>query len=233
VGMWGIIRDITEQKRMRQNMQFYITEITRAQEKERKRIARDLHDDVAQSLATLSLELQSIIRSRERLSKKTSQRLERLKTEIENTVKHVRQFSHELRPEILDQLGLFPAVQYLTTELNKGGKIYANLEVTGSKRRLAVETELALFRIIQEALRNVIRHAEATEVQIKVEFGESKIRIAVTDNGKGFNVPTNIVEFAREGKLGLIGMEEWASMVGGNLTINSQPDEGSRVIIEL
>ena len=233
VGLRGIAIDMTEQKRLRQNMQFYISEITKAQEEERKRIARELHDETAQSLATMLLDIEAISRARDQLSDETIQRLEQLRARIDSTMEGVRRFSHELRPGVLDQLGLMPALELLTEELNKEGKVNTRLEVTGSEQRLSPEVELVLFRITQEALRNVRRHSQATEAVARVEFTPKKVKLNVTDNGSGFELPEVLGDFAGKGKLGLIGMHERARLLDGSFSVKSQLGKGTTVVVEV
>ncbi len=103
----------------------------------------------------------------------------------------------------------------------------------GSEQRFAEEVELALFRILQEALRNVWRHSEATKAEIKVEFEQSKTRVTVSDNGKGFNLPQMIGDLAKDGKLGLAGIQERTRLIGGTLTVQSEPGRGSSITVEL
>ncbi len=233
VGMWAIVKDITEEKQLRQNLQFYIAEITKAQEEERKRIARDLHDDVAQSLATLSLEIQALAKDKSHPSTQFLKRLEQLRDMTDRTLEQVRRFSHELRPEILDQLGLLPALEFLIEEINKEGKTQAILKVTGLERRLSPETELPLFRIAQEALRNILRHSQATKTEIRVEFDEGEIRMTISDDGKGFTPPKSLGRLTRDGKFGLVSIEERARLIGGTLTVKSASGKGTSVSIVL
>ena len=225
--------DITEQKRLRDNMQFYIAEITKAQEEERKRIARELHDETAQSLATMSLDIEAITRAEDQLSEETIQRLEQLRARIDSVIEGVRRFSHELRPGVLDQVGLMPALELLTEELNKEGKVKARIEVTGSEQRLSPEAELVLFRIAQEALHNVRRHSQATETVVRVEFTPKKVKLNVTDNGSGFELPEVLGDFAGKGKLGLIGMHERARLLDGSFSVKSQVGKGTTVTVEV
>jgi signal transduction histidine kinase len=111
--------------------------------------------------------------------------------------------------------------------------IETKVKVIGDERRLPEEIELVLFRITQEALRNVWRHSQATQAEVIMEFGEKKLKITVTDNGKGFDLPKTIGDLARYGKLGLAGMQERAQLVGATLTVDSQPGKGSTVNIEV
>ena len=233
VGVQAIVRDITEQRRTSRNMQFYIAEITKAQEEERKRIARELHDETAQSLATLSLDIEAITRAKDQLSEEAVRRLEQLRAKIYSITEGVRRFSHELRPGDLDQVGLVPALELLTQQLSREGKITARVELIGSQRRLSAETELVLFRIAQEALHNVRRHSQATEAVVRVEFAQRKVKLNVIDNGCGFELPEVLGDFAGKGKLGLIGMQERARLLNSSFTVRSQAGRGTTVAVEV
>lgn len=231
-GFIAITRDITARIQVRKNMRFYISQITRAQEEERRRIARELHDDTVQSLATLSLDIQAISRARNRLSDETRQLLEQLRLKVNGTMEAVCRFSHKLRPEVLDQLGLLRALELLTQELHNEGKTAVHLEVTGSERRLSTEAELVLFRITQEALRNVSKYAHATEAVVRVEFNQKKIKLDISDNGCGFELPEVLGDFIGAGKLGLIGMQERARLLDANFSVKSEPGKGTVIAVE-
>jgi PAS domain S-box-containing protein len=233
IGFIAITRDISEQKKLRENMQFYIAEITRAQEEERKRIARELHDDTTQSLATLALEIDAVGRSKNKMPEETLQQLQYLREKTINILEEVRRFSHQLRPDVLDQLGLIPALELLTKEMNKEGRIKTNLEISGSIRRLSSEAELVLFRITQEALRNASRHSEGTVATIGVSFKKKKVTLTIADNGRGFKVPTTLGEFASRGKLGIIGMQERARLLGGIISIQSKIGKWTKITVNI
>jgi signal transduction histidine kinase len=145
----------------------------------------------------------------------------------------VRRFSHELRPQVLDQLGLMPALELLIEELNEEGKTNARLEVIDFEQRLSPEVELALFRIAQEALHNVRRHAQATETVVRMEFTPEQVKLNVTDNGRGFELPKALSDFAGRGKLGLIGMQERTRLLDGSFSIESQLGEGTTIAVEV
>ncbi len=112
-------------------------------------------------------------------------------------------------------------------------QIATKISVHGAERRLPEEVELLLFRITQEALRNVWRHSEATEAEVTVEFDDQKTRITVSDNGKGFDLPRTIGDLARDGKLGLAGMQERAQLLGGTVKVQSQPGRGTSITVEV
>ena len=224
--------DLTEQKRLRENMEFYISEITKAQEEERKRIAREIHDESIQTLATLALDIDGISREKERLPEDITSHLDRLRAEANGILKGLRRFSHELRPGVIDQVGLVPALEILTEEMNQKG-IDTSLEIAGSERRLKLEVELGLFRIAQETLRNIRRHSEATKAKIRLSVARGKVRLTISDNGRGFEPPEMLGDFATKGKLGLIGMQERARLLNGKFLVKSHIGRGTTVVVEV
>lgn len=225
--------DLTERKRLRENMEFYVSEITRAQEEERKRIAHEIHDESVQSLSVLALDIDAIAKEKERLPADIIQHLARLRAKTNCILVGLRAFSHGLRPGVIDLVGLVPALEILTEELNKSKRVNASLVITGSERRLAPEVELVLFRIAQEALRNVRRHSGATKTVMKVNFTQRKVRLTVSDNGGGFELPDMLSDLATEGKLGLIGMQERARLLDGSFLVKSQVGKGTIVVVEV
>ena len=222
-----------ENARLYENMRFYVRQITRAQEDERKRIARELHDDTAQALIDLSRRLDNLAISREQLSETVIWRLEEFQELIDSILQGVRRFSRDLRPSVLDDLGLLPALEWLTANLMEEDGIETELKVYGDRRRLPPEAELALFRVVQEALSNVRRHSQASRVVIVVEFGEGRVRITVKDNGQGVELPGTTGDLASTGKLGLIGMHERARLLDGTLTVRSEPGKGTTVTVDV
>jgi len=222
-----------ENARLYENMHFYIGQVTKAQEDERKRIARELHDDTAQALIDLSRRLDNLATSHERLSETVIERLEEFQELIDSILRGVRRFSRDLRPSVLDDLGLLPALEWLMANLVEEDGIKTELKVYGDRRRLPPEAELALFRIVQEAFSNVRRHSQASRVVTIVEFGEGRVRITVDDNGQGFELPGRTGDLATAGKLGLIGMHERAHLLDGTLTVRSEPGRGTTVTVDV
>lgn len=232
VGFQHIARDITEEKRMQDNLHFYLQQITQAQEEERKRIACELHDDTAQVLFAISRHIDNFMRSDAALPAQQIAFLQEIRHQIGTALQGVRRFSQDLRPSIIDDLGLLPAVQWLVKQMDEQYKIKTELAVLGSERRFSPEVELILFRIVQEALRNVYRHAQASQAEVIIDFRESKFRVTISDNGKGFQLPETVSDLSRSGKLGLVGMQERASLVNGNVTVKSEPDSGTIITVE-
>jgi PAS domain S-box-containing protein len=232
VAFQHIARDVTEQKRMDENLRFYLQEATKAQEEERKRISHELHDDTIQALIVLSRQLDALS-SGEGMSEENRHRLEELWQRTDEILKGVRRLSQDLRPAALDRLGLLSALEWLASNVTEYAGIATKVNVVGEERHPPEEVTVALFRIAQEALRNVWRHSAATSAEITVEFDKDATRITVTDNGKGFEPPDNLGDMAKKGKLGLTGMQERAQLVGGRLTIQSQPGKGSSITVEV
>jgi two-component system sensor histidine kinase DegS len=223
----------TMEKQLRENLTFYLQQVTRAQEEERKRIARELHDDTAQELVALSRRLDSFTSSASHLSTQDISYLEELRQQTDRILDGVRRFSQDLRPSVLDDLGLLPALEWLTSDLTQHFGIDMAVGVLGSLRRFPPETELTLFRIVQEALRNVWKHSEATRAWVAVEFSDDKTILTITDNGKGFELPERIEDLASAGRLGITGMQERAQLIGGRLTVQSELGKGTTITIEV
>jgi signal transduction histidine kinase len=216
-----------------ENMRFYARKITQAQENERKRIARELHDDTIQSLIALTRHMEALTTSDEALPEAAAARIRVLQLETGDMIRRVRRFSQDLRPSILDDLGLLPTLEELTADLNVENGIQAEFRLKGEHRRLSSEAELTLFRIAQEALNNVRKHAQATHVLTLVEISDSSIKLTVQDDGRGFKPPTLTDHPASTSGLGLIGMHERARLLSGNLMVDSAPGQGSRVIVNV
>lgn len=233
VAFQHIARDITEQKRMDENLRFYLRQATQAQEEERKRISHELHDDTIQALIVLSRQLDALASGKKGLSEENRRHLEELWQQTDNILKGVRRLSQDLRPAALDRLGLLPALEWLASNVTEYSGIATKVHVVGEERSLTEEVTIVLFRITQEALRNVWRHSGATSAEIKVKFDDSKIKISISDNGKGFELPEKLGDLAQSGKLGLTGMQERIQLVGGTLAIQSQLGKGSTITIEL
>ncbi|NQT74127.1 MAG: PAS domain S-box protein [Chloroflexi bacterium] len=231
VGFQHAARDVTEERRMQENLRYYLQQVTRAQEEERKRIARELHDETLQSLIVISRQLDKITSS-EALWEESLEVVRGLKKQIETAVQEIRRFSHDLRPSVLDDLGLLPALELLADDLEKQGIVTA-FKVIGKARRLTPEAEVMLFRIAQEATRNIWRHSDAATADMTLEFINSKLRMSIKDSGKGFRLPQSLGDQASKGKLGLAGMQERARLLGATLKLKSKPRMGTTIVVEV
>ena len=211
-------------------MRDYIAAITRGQEAERSRLARELHDDTAQTLIALGQRLQMAQRALDRDDvDRAGELLVELREMSQQGVEDVRRFSRDLRPTYLEELGFLPALETLVRDLGDGG-LEAQVQVEGSARRLAPDLELAAYRIAQEALNNTVKHGRAESVTLHVRFSEGELSLVIQDDGSGFVVPEQPGELARAGHFGLLGMRERAILFGGQLRVSSQAGRGTRVV---
>lgn len=219
------------QESERQRLRSYAMLVTQAQEDERKRIARELHDEAAQNVVVIQRDLASLAAN---LADHTAAaELGRLRDFAGQTLVSIRRFSRDLRPPTLDELGLSSALDQLVGEVRERSGPAAELRIAGASRRLPIETELAVFRIGQAAVHNVEHHAGATTVAVELAFEPRCVRLAIIDDGRGFEPPEHLGDLAHDGKLGLIGMHERAQLVGGTLQIHSRPGTGTSILLEV
>lgn len=217
------LNDLAQQIRAyQQGMRDYIGAITRGQEEERKRLARELHDDTVQDLIALGHRVEMARRALDHDPEAAAQRLDELKALVGDTLAEVRRFTRALRPIYLEDLGLLPALEMLVRDIETTTNVASEFEVSGAARRLSGELELAVYRIAQEALSNVVQHAQATRVTVRLRFTDDEVTLTVEDNGIGFDVPERPEGLARAGHFGLLGMQERAALVGGRLTLESE-----------
>ena len=231
VGFQHSARDITDERKLQENLHYYLQQVTRAQEEERKRIARELHDETLQNLIAISRQMEKIISS-DALWEESIEAVRDFKKKIEVAVQEIRRFSHDLRPSVLDDLGMLPALELLADDLDKRG-IATSFKTVGEARRLIPEIEVMLFRIAQEAVSNIWRHSQASTAELVIEFSDALVRLNIGDDGKGFRLPQRVVDMAGLGKLGLTGMHERAKLLGGNLTLTSKQGKGTTVTVEV
>jgi signal transduction histidine kinase len=221
-------------------MRGYLAALTLGQEDERKRLARELHDETVQSLIALDQQLQMAQKALSRapspegdLRQAYAARLGELRAMTTALVEEIRRFSRNLRPIYLEDLGLIPALEMLTRDASAGGKLVTEFHVTGEPKRLAPEREIALYRIVQEALNNVAAHANASRADVSVTFAEGDVAVTIRDDGAGFAIPDRISELAEAGHYGLLGMRERTELAGGWLGIESEPGHGTQIEIHL
>jgi signal transduction histidine kinase/YHS domain-containing protein len=213
-----------------QHQHAYIAALSTAQEAERGRIARELHDDAVQQLIVLAQGVDRIQRLLERADIASArERLHTMRGNITALVDALRTVISDLRPPALEELGLLPAVELLLQRGDVGGPTIA-LHVQGSARRLAPQSELALFRIIQEAWSNIRRHAHADHADVTFRYGADRLAVTITDDGVGF-APSPAA--APAGHWGVRGMRERAELAGGALEVVSTPGQGTRLTIAI
>lgn len=226
-----ISRDVTQEKLLQENLRLYARQITRAQEEERKRIARELHDDPIQAMVVLSRQIDDLA-TNNTLDSRCEARLEDIREEVDEILGKIRRFTQDLRPPTIDYLGLIPTLRELVSQWEAQSGIQCTLHVTGSERHFIAEDELLIYRLVQEALSNAWRHSEADQVRITVNFTEDRTIVEISDNGRGFEMEEGL-KFVQSGKIGLAGMEERADLLGGTVDILSSPGQGTRIVLEI
>ena len=224
-----------------QGLRGYIGAITMGQEEERHRLARELHDDTLQSLIALNQRVQLALLAQNKGAHSESVQsaranrngLEEIQSLTEQTIQNLRRLTRALRPIYLEDLGLSAALETLARETQQMSGVEIEFSRIGMEVRLSAPVELALFRIGQEALSNVVRHAHASHATLMIAFADNQVLLKVSDNGVGFEVPTSPAEFAPTGHFGLLGLHERAEMIGARLEIRSVPRQGTQVSLSL
>ena len=197
-----------------------------AQEDERRRIAQELHDGIAQTLAALRVRLR-VARGLEDDAR--AEALEAVSAAIGAATEEIRRIAQGLRPPALDMLGLSPAIQSHARSVAETNGLHIETNIAATDGMLSPDAELALYRIVQEALSNVARHSGATSARVDVEVTATEVRAVVSDNGSGFVLE----EEMRSGGLGLFGMQERGAYLGGRVQIDSTRGQGTRVLVAI
>lgn len=221
-------RSLDSAQRYQVRLRQMSSQVMSAQEEERKRIARELHDDTAQALTSVLVRLRLLERSVG--DGRVGARLEELRDLTGATLEGVRRMAIGLRPPMLDDLGLEAALRAYVEDFSSRWPLQATFQ-SGDLRRLPPEVELALFRVAQEALSNVAKHAGASRVETRIQRRARTLLMVIKDDGCGFDVET--ARGSRESGLGLFGMEERLALVGGTLSIDSSSVDGTRVTAEV
>lgn len=250
-GQQGIARDVTERRKLQaeiarrsqelilseerqQQMRDYVALVTRIQEEERRRIARELHDDTIQALIAAVRKAEAARACLPADVEGAARGLVSVENVLRQAVGGLRRVISDLRPAVLDDLGLAPALDYLVRHARKPDT-EVSLELSGfaTDTRLDPEIEIALFRIAQEALNNAVKHSQARLVKVSLKKDRDQVELTVGDDGKGFGLPSALSDLARSGRLGLIGMSERAHLLGGRFEVKSAPDSGSTVTVTI
>jgi two-component system, NarL family, sensor histidine kinase DegS len=208
-----------------------IVRIINAQEAERRRLSRAMHDGPAQSLTNFVLQAEIVQRLFENDPDRCRAELSNLKTAATATFSKVREFIAELRPMMLDDLGLMPTVRRYVTSFNEKSGITTQLAITGEERRLEPYREVTAFRAVQELMTNARQHSQASDLKVNLDIDENRVRIVVEDNGKGFDAKPIFGQGAKT--VGLPSLKERVEALGGELDLDSDPGQGTRVSLEI
>ncbi len=225
----GRVKELEGRAREAGKKRQLIYSILRAQEEERRRVSREIHDGPAQILANAVLRLDYCQKLLQENLERGLRELEELKNVIKSSLREVRKIIFDLRPLALEDLGFAGAVRTYLDTFSAQWPVRTDLRVEGEERKLPQPLELAGYRLIQEALQNVARHAMASRAEVKISYLPSALRLSVEDDGQGFDPQ----EPPRPGCFGLLGMRERAELLGGRLEVESAPGKGTRIVAYL
>jgi signal transduction histidine kinase len=202
------------------------------QEREKRYLARELHDESAQALVDISHEIDELLEANRTASTSSKDKLRQLRSDVETVLKGTRRFIRGLRPPLLEELGLGPSLKWLAEELTDELGIEVSTDLPEREQRLPELQEQNVFRIAQEALTNAKRHSQASKICLSLALSDDKVHLRIEDNGVGFGMPTQD-ELVAEGRFGLIGIRERARLAGGTVRIESTPGKGTVVTVEM
>jgi PAS domain S-box-containing protein len=232
-GAFGIARDVTERRKAQEQMRALAKRVVNAQEDERRRIARELHDDLCQWLSGTKLSL-NILEEKPPAARTLRKKLRTLKEEVNQKIVEVRRMAVSLRPAALDDFGLVMALPRLCAENIEHYNIPTGFESEGSPpSHYPPEVETALYRIAQEALSNLGKHSQASKGTVKIAHTKESVSLEISDNGAGFNQAEVAAQRTAGAHLGLVSMNERATLLGGTFSVDSQPGRGTTIRVEI
>lgn len=230
IAMEGIARDVSQHIIANARLRELSTRLTQAQEEERRRVASELHDEVGQSLTVTKMRLKMLSSTLPPEAEAAREQLKTLGSLVEESLQTVRSLSHQLRPPLLDEMGWQPALEWLCEGFSKRAQLPVQYRHRGRAERLHPGIELAAYRVVQEALTNVLRHANASQVKVSSALNSAKLKITIKDNGQGFDVYALRNTNKPDVGLGLLSMQERIDINGGHLHIESKPGKGTSVV---
>jgi signal transduction histidine kinase len=226
----GLYEEVQRKEEQRGQL---LERIISVEEEERKRIARELHDDSAQTLSGLIMQLESIERNLPSELAEIKEKLAKHRVSTVQALEDIRRLIVDLRPTALDDLGLVPAIRwYAIRHLEEQG-VKVAVKSSGAKFRLPIPLETALFRIVQEAVNNIARHAQCSAASISLQMQDSLVRVIIEDDGKGFDAADVLSSRGGKPRVGLLGMRERVALLRGTLSVDSHPGRGTKITIEV
>ena len=230
----GAVRDITERVQAEEKIRALSQEQIKVQENERNRIARYLHDHVAQDLSTLKIGLETLFNEPKKLSPEKKKKITEISQVLQDSISSVRDLSYDLRPAGMDQLGLVRTVYQLCEDFSEKNNLNVDFYSAGVKDlKLDFDTAINLYRLIQEGLNNIRKHARADHVIIRLVASSPNLILRIEDDGRGFDVDSRLAKALEEKRMGLSNMEERVSLLAGKMDIKSQIGRGTRIFIEI
>ena len=234
LGYRGINRDVTARKQAEERIHNLSRQLMKAQEAERQRLSHNLHDLVGQDLSALKIGLDTLFDDQPEAPPATRQRVGELSKIAHGTIKAVRDLAYSLRPTNLNQLGLAKNILRYCEEFYGRTGVKIEFFAAGlDDLELDSDIEITLYRLIQEGLNNVKKHADATDVTIRLVASFPNVILRIEDNGKGFDVENRLVSALNEKRMGFISMEERVALLGGKMRIESRPMQGTKIFIEV
>jgi len=230
----GAVRDISDRVQAEDKIHTLNQELIKAQENERNRIARHLHDKVAQDLSTLKIGLETLFDNPQHISGELNGKIADLSKILQESISAVRDLSYDLRPPGMDQLGLVRTIFQYCDDFSEKNNLSVDFYTAGmGDLKLDFDTEINLFRLIQEGLNNIKQHAQATRVTIRLVASSPNIILRIEDNGRGFDVESRLARSLKEKRMGLSSMEERVNLLDGTIKISSRPSKGTKIFIEV
>ena len=217
-------------KSAKQSLRSYIGAITAGVENERRSLARELHDDTIQALIALNQRIQLILMNSSETQKGALGELQSL---VQQSMTNLRRMIRGLRPIYLEDLGMVASLEMLVREIEQTVTIPITFVSRGKERRLDPQSEMSLYRMVQESLNNVIHHASAKHAWVELEFTDTDFSVQIRDDGKGFVFPNNPAEFPEKGHFVLLGLQERSELIHAELAIVSRPGKGTTISILL
>ena len=229
----NIWTDITDRKKREEDIQRHLSELIKAQETQKRLISCELHDEIIPRLAALALKVQRMIQAKRQPNRNIIQLLDGLKANILEITNQLRNYCHELRPDVLEEFGLVVALETLLNEMRKDCDLALAFKVVGVENRMNSVVELGIFRIVQEGISNIVKHSGAQKASIMVIFNHNVVKLVISDDGRGFVGCDNLGDFALQGKLGLLGIRERVKPLNGTFSIKSELGRGTRIAVEI
>jgi two-component system sensor histidine kinase UhpB len=223
----GLVEMSEELSAAQHSLRSYIGAITSGVENERRNLARELHDDTIQSMIALNQRVQLAVRSETDPTQK--ERLVELQNMLQQAMNNLRRMVRGLRPVYLEDLGLATALEMLVQETHQQSGLKITFLISGHEIRLDPAHEVSIYRIAQEAISNIVRHAAASLASVRLDFQDDHLEVIIEDDGCGFTVPENLNNFATQDHFGLVGLVERAEGMNAQLKINSTPDSGTTI----
>lgn len=234
IGTFGISRDITERKRTEEQVRTLTRELLRAQETERRRIAFDLHDHVGQDLSALKIGCETLFDKQKRIPREIRQKVSNLSKILEGCIRAVRDLAYELHPADLGRRGLVRTVFHYCKDFSASNGLEVDFYSAGMEDlELDSDTQINLFRLIQEGLNNIMKHADAGHAAVRLTASFPNIILRIEDDGKGFDVEERLAAAFKEKRMGLWSMQERVSLLDGKMRIESRPAKGTTILIEI